>query len=172
MRVRALPPFQLVLGTSSLVFAMSAAPGCGPSSATDPEGSTPGTPPVVRFGTGFLTATEQTAEVRIPIVLSSVSEEPIQVPIELGGSASDPSAGTEADYTIPGGSVVSIPAGETSAEFVLVPVPDQVQVLLQDGAGPDTGSTPFGPYLMVAANPLLAEFRSTPPSWRTGAPQP
>lgn len=150
----------------------------GCSSSSDGSGPGANEPPVVGFGVDSLLETEAAPSIRVPIVLDKTADVPIQLSIQLGGSASDGSGFAAADYEVVGGKTVTVPAGSLGLDLVLIPVNDDVlevsetillqlsspsfgtlgdqslaEIILLDGNGPGGGTSgPFGSSLMEVVN--------------------
>lgn len=148
------------------------------SSSSDSGSASSEPPPVLSFGLGSLTESEVAPQIRVPIVLDRAAPEPLEVQIQLGGSASSSGGAAAADYELVGGTLVTIPMGSLGLDLVLVPVDDGIpeggetivlqladpsigaignpslaEVVLLDGTGPGGGtSAPFGTSLLMATN--------------------
>ncbi len=98
--------------------------GCSSSSS---EPSPPGQVPLtLSFGVTEIFENEAAEEIRVPVLLDRVAPEPVEVEVQLGGSATRFSGGSGADYVVLGDSRVVIPAGELQAELILLPFEDSL----------------------------------------------
>lgn len=148
------------------------------SSSGDSSSPSTDTGPVLSFGVESLSESEVTPQIQVPIVLDESASEPLEVFVQLGGSAAEGGSGASADYELIGGPLITIPAGSLGIDLILVPVDDGIpegsetillqlaepsfgtlgdpslaEVLLFDGTGPGGGtSAPFGTSLLVATN--------------------
>lgn len=180
MRLRALSAIRPSWRACAVLIIAAVLPGCGPSSSDSDDdgggagsgGSGGGDDPIVSLTLPGYLSDESAPEVRIAVGLSSSADVDITVPFQLGGTAS--ASGPDADYLLPNGQAVTIPAGSFTTEIVVVPVADdldegdetifiqlgtpslgtlgalsQTTVTLQDSAG---SAAPFGDFLLLAAS--------------------